>query len=236
MIRDIKQAKILIVEDEHHINRLIELVLISDGFFKIKKAFNGLDALKIIKEDMPDLILLDVMLPDLDGFELCKIIKSNSSMETIKVIMLTAKKMEEDILKGFESGAIDYISKPFSNKILLARIKAHLENMDIKSSIYSYENISLDPVKNTVTVEGVLIELTNFEFKILQTFMKNTGVVFSRSQLLSYLRGDGGYDISERAIDVQILNLRRKLGKFGSYIETIRGVGYKLKEIKNEKA
>ena len=129
---DIKCAKILIVEDEPQINRLIELVLISDGFYNIKKAFDGLEALDMIKADKPDLILLDIMLPEIDGYELCKKIKEDEYLKSIKVIMLTAKKMEEDVLEGFESGAIDYISKPFSNKILLARIKAHL------NSIYAY--------------------------------------------------------------------------------------------------
>ena len=126
MEQNINEAKILIVEDEPQINRLIELVLRSDGFYKIKKAFDGKEALEIIKSDLPDLILLDVMIPEIDGFELCKIIKENDDFKSIQVIMLTAKKMEEDILKGFENGAVDYISKPFSNKILLARIKAHL--------------------------------------------------------------------------------------------------------------
>ena len=226
-----KNAKILIVEDEEHINRLIELVLISDGYYRIKKAFDGQEAWKIITEYRPDLVLLDVMLPELDGFSLCKKIKENTETSSTQVIMLTAKKMEEDVLKGFENGAIDYISKPFSNKILLARIKAHLDLVDIKSSTLNYRNITIDDEKKIVTVDERPIELTNFEFKILLTFIQNTGIVFSRSKLLSFLRGDGGCDVSERAVDVQILNLRRKLGNAGSNIETIRGAGYKLKEI-----
>ena len=106
---NIKDAKILVVEDEEHINRLIELVLISDGYYKIRKAFDGMEALDLIKMDKPDLVLLDVMLPELDGFSLCKIIKEDNNFKSIQVIMLTAKKMEEDILKGFDNGAIDYI-------------------------------------------------------------------------------------------------------------------------------
>lgn len=225
---DVNDAKILIVEDEPQINRLIELVLLSDGFYNIKKSFDGLEALELIKASKPDLILLDVMLPSLDGFALCKKIKEDEYLKNIQVIMLTAKKMEEDILKGFESGAIDYISKPFSNKILLARVKAHLKNINL--SLQSYQNIKIDDVKKVVTIDDNEVELTRFEYKILKIFMSNTGIVFSRSQLLSYLRGDDGFDISERAIDVQILNLRRKLGEVGSNIETIRGVGYKLRE------
>ena len=206
-------------------------MLISDGYYRIKKAFDGQEAWKIITEYRPDLVLLDVMLPELDGFSLCKKIKENTETSSTQVIMLTAKKMEEDVLKGFENGAIDYISKPFSNKILLARIKAHLDLIDIKSSTLNYRNITIDDEKKIVTVDERPIELTNFEFKILWTFIQNTGIVFSRSKLLSFLRGDGGFDVSERAVDVQILNLRRKLGNAGSNIETIRGAGYKLKEI-----
>ena len=224
---DIFGAKILIVEDEPQINRLIELILLSDGFYNIKKSFDGAEALETIKSAKPDLILLDVMLPSLDGFSLCKKIKKDEYLKNIQVIMIKEKKMEEDIINGFESGAIDYISKPFSNKILLARVKAHLKNINFSS--YSYQNIKIDDAKKVVTIDNKEIELTNFEYKILKIFVSNVGVAFSRSQLLSYLRGDDGFDISERAIDVQILNLRRKLGNISSSIETIRGLGYRLK-------
>ncbi len=225
----IKDAKILIVEDEPQINRLIELVLQSDGYYNIKKSFDGAKALEIIKTNKPDLILLDIMLPSIDGFALCKLIKEDEYLKSIQVIMLTAKKMEKDILEGFESGAVDYISKPFSNKILLARVKAHLNNINFSSSVY--QNIKIDDIKKTVTIDNKELELTRFEYRILKILIANVGVVFSRSQLLSYLRGDDGFNVSERAMDVQILNLRRKLGNIGSNIETIRGVGYKLKEL-----
>ena len=223
-------AKILIIEDEPQINRLIELVLISGGYYRIRKAYDGKEALDIIKTNKPDLVLLDVMLPEIDGFELCKIIKQDSDLQSIQVIMLTARKMEEDILAGFENGAIDYISKPFSNKVLLARIKAHLENCGVNYSSKKYKNIILDNEKKTVKINEKIINLTRFEFKILYTLMSNIGIVFSRSSLLQNLRGDEGFEISERAIDVQIVNLRRKLGDSGKDIETIRGAGYRLKE------
>lgn len=230
MDKKITDAKILIVEDEPQINRLIELVLQSDGYYKIKKAFDGKEALDIINLSKPDLILLDVMLPEIDGFALCKLIKENNSLKSIPIIMLTAKKMEEDILKGFENGAIDYIAKPFSNKILLARIKAHLMNSDFTNDEKCYKNIALNNIKKSVKIYGKEIDLTKSEFIILELFMSNIGMVFSRSKLLSYLRGDDGFEISERAVDVQIVNLRRKLGEFGTCIETVRGMGYKLKE------
>ena len=184
----------------------------------------------MIKKEKPDLVLLDVMIPNIDGFELCRLIKEDEYLKTTQVIMLTAKKMEEDILKGFESGAIDYISKPFSNKVLLARIKAHLENSNIGSALNKYKNIELDDIKKTVKINDKIIELTNFEFKILKIFMSNTGAVFSRNRLLNYLWGDDGFNISQRAVDVQIVNLRKKLGDLGKNIKTIRGAGYKLEE------
>lgn len=231
MEKNIHNAKILIVEDEVQINRLIELVLQSDGFYKILKAFDGKEALNIIQNDKPDLILLDVMLPEIDGFSLCKLIKRDKNYNSVKIIMLTAKNLEIDILKGFELGAIDYITKPFSNKILLARVNSHLQNSDFSNNEKTYKDIILDEKCKTVKIKNEKIELTKFEFVILQIFISNVGVVFSRSQLLNFLRGDDGFDISERAIDVQIVNLRRKLGDSGSCIETVRGMGYKLKEV-----
>ncbi|CDE89022.1 TPA: DNA-binding response regulator [Candidatus Gastranaerophilales bacterium HUM_20] len=227
-----KDSKILIVEDEQHINRLIELVLLTDGYYKIRKAYDGEEALKLIKEDKPDLILMDVMIPEIDGFTLCKIIKDDDYLKSIQVIMLTAKKLEDDILNGFKTGAIDYITKPFSNKILLARINAHLEN--VNSDIKLYKDVVLDEKSFAVKVNNKAVELTHFEFKLIKLFISNAGKVFSRSALLQYLRGDEGFDVSERAIDVQILNLRRKLGSLGENIKTVRGFGYKLKGLNDE--
>lgn len=227
-----KDSKILIVEDEQHINRLIELVLLTDGYYKIRKAYDGEEALKLIKEDKPDLILMDVMIPEIDGFTLCKIIKNDDYLKSIQVIMLTAKKLEDDILNGFKTGAIDYITKPFSNKILLARINAHLEN--VNSDIKLYKDVVLDEKSFAVKVNNKAVELTHFEFKLIKLFISNAGKVFSRSALLQYLRGDEGFDVSERAIDVQILNLRRKLGSLGENIKTVRGFGYKLRGLNDE--
>lgn len=223
-----KDAKILIVEDEPHINRLIELVLISGGYYKIRKAYDGQEALDLINQDKPDLILMDVMIPEINGLALCKIIKGNPVLKSIQVIMLTAKKLEEDVLSGFESGAVNYITKPFRNKILLARINAHLNNSGVQQ-VQTYKDLELDNERLVVKLCGETINLTHFEFKILELFLNNIDKVFSRSQLLLYLRGNDGFDVSERAVDVQILNLRRKLGDFGQNIETVRGFGYKLR-------
>lgn len=175
---------------------------------------------------------MDVMIPEIDGFTLCKIIKDDDYLKSIQVIMLTAKKLEDDILNGFKTGAIDYITKPFSNKILLARINAHLEN--VNSDIKLYKDVVLDEKSFAVKVNNKAVELTHFEFKLIKLFISNAGKVFSRSALLQYLRGDEGFDVSERAIDVQILNLRRKLGSLGENIKTVRGLGYKLKGLNDE--
>lgn len=223
-------AKILIVEDEEYINRLIELMLISAGYHSIEKAFDGKEALKKFYNIEPDLVLLDVMLPEIDGLEVCNEIKSNPKYQPTPIIMLTAKKMEEDVLKGFESGAVDYVTKPFSNKILLARIKAHLTANEIGKS-KKYANLVVDELKHEIRHGEKILNLTHFEYEILTLFISNVGRVFSRSKLLEHLRGVDGFEVSERAVDVQILNIRRKLGTLGENIETVRGVGYKLKEL-----
>ena len=199
---DNMNAKILVVEDEEQINRLIELVLQSGGYRNILKAFDGKQALDIIKKDTPDLILLDVMLPKIDGLTLCKKIKEDLGLKDLPVIMLTAKKLEDDILKGFESGAIDYVTKPFNNKILLARINAQLQNKVI-NKLQKYKNFIIDKDKHLAKLDSKEINLTNFELEIMQLFISNQGRVFSRAQLLSHLRGADGFEVSERAMDVQ---------------------------------
>lgn len=213
------KAKILIVEDEPQINRLIELILQSEGYYNILKSYDGQSAFKIIEKEKPDLILLDVMIPEIDGFSLCKMIKEIPDFSSIQIIMLTARKMEEDILQGFENGAIDYISKPFNNKILLARIKAHLKNTELTSYIQIYQNIELNNKKKIAKIDDKEVNLTKFEYILLQKFISNPGIVFSRTQLLSYLRGDDGFNISERAIDFQIVNLRKNLGFMGHQLK-----------------
>ena len=223
--------RVLIVEDDPMVAMInSQFVKKVDGFEVAGMCRNGLEAIDFLGENDVDLILLDVMIPELDGYSLCKIIKNDEVYKDTKVIMITAKKMEDDILEGFRSGAIDYITKPFSNKILLARIKAHLESLNSIGGIKKYKDIIIDTDKMIVKLKDKEIELTNFEYKILDTFISNIGIVFSRSSLLSILRGDEGFNISERAVDVQIVNLRRKLKQRGQDIETIRGSGYRLKE------
>ena len=227
---NIKDAKILVVEDEEHINRLIELVLISDGYYKIRKAFDGMEALDLIKMDKPDLVLLDVMLPELDGFSLCKIIKEDNNFKSIQVIMLTAKKMEEDILKGFDNGAIDYISKPFSLREVIARVKAVLrrtvttETERVPERL-TYQSLVIDITKKKVSIDDEEVPLTKKEFEILLLLVQNKGRVFSREDILARIWSDEVY-VLDRTIDVNITRLRKKIGVYGKCIVTRLGYGY----------
>lgn len=229
----IKNSRILIVEDEQSISDLIQMVLESDGFENVRICPDGINALNLMEQWVPDIVLLDVMLPGIDGFGVCQKIKSNPILNNVKVIMLTARKMEEDVLKGFEQGAIDYITKPFSNKILLARIKAQLSSVkleDVKQDEFKYKDFYMNCITQVAKLAGEVVNLTYSEFEIMKLLVQNVGRVYSRSQLLNVLRGDDGFDVAERAIDVQIVNLRKKLGSFGANIVTVRGVGYKLDE------
>ena len=223
--------KILIVDDEIDICELIELNLCSNGFKNIKIANDSKCALEIANTWLPDLILLDLMLPEIDGMEVCRILKSQDLTKNIPIIMLTAKGNEFDIVNGFECGANDYVTKPYSNKVLIARIKAQLRSYDKQENNLSYKDLTLNLETHTVHLGTKEIDLTFSEFEILRAFVKHVGRVYSRSELISMLRGDDGFDITERAIDVQIVNLRKKLAEFGENIETVRGVGYKLIEL-----
>lgn len=219
--------KILIVDDETDICDLIELNLLSNGFDSVKSVHDGKQALEAAMEWKPDLILLDLMLPLVDGFEVCSKLRENPETKHIPVIMLTAKSSELDIVKGLELGANDYITKPFSNKILIARIKAQLRTAET-INIIEYKNLVINLDEHTVKLCGMNLDLTYSEFEIISAFAKHPGRVYTRAELISMLRGNDGFDIAERAIDVQIVNLRRKLGKSGNYIETVRGIGYRF--------
>lgn len=220
--------KILIVDDENDICELIEMCLHSNGFKNTRITNDGKTALIIAEKWLPDLILLDVMLPIMSGKEVCKALKNNEITENIPIIMLTAKSSEHDIIEGLDIGANDYITKPFSNKILVARIKALLRTVK-EFGMIKFRGIQIDLNKRIVTIDSKIINLTFSEFEILKTLTKYPERVYSRSELISIIRGEAGYDITERVIDFQIVNLRKKLGDYGSYIETVRGVGYKLR-------
>ncbi len=222
--------KILIVDDEEDLQELISYNLIRDGF-KVVCSGSGEDALKKAVSGNFDLILLDLMLPGIDGLEVAKILKKKAGTEHIPIIMLTAKGEESDIVTGLEIGADDYIAKPFSLRILVARVRAVLRRKEKiradSSSVLKIHEIVIDSGRREVKAEGNPIDLTFTEFQLLGFLAANPGWVFTRNQIVDAVRGEG-YAVTDRSVDVQIVGLRRKLGIFGSYIETVRGVGYRF--------
>lgn len=224
--------KILIIEDEKDILELIAFNLECTGY-TVFKASNGEDGLAAVKKELPDLILLDLMMPGIDGFDVCRTLKSDKSTKNIPIIMLTAKGEDSDIVSGLELGAEDYVTKPFSPKILIARIRTILrrssETPEVGEKLV-VSGIHMDISRHSVSIDSESVELSSTEFDILKTLMHSPGWVFSRNQIIDAVKGSN-YPVTERSVDVQILGLRKKLGIKGTYIETVRGVGYRLKEV-----
>lgn len=220
---------VAVVDDEPDIKELISINLAKSGF-KVKAFDDAAGLFKYLKTNKPDLFILDLMLPDADGFEICKFLKKDDKFSNIPIIMLTARTDEMDKVLGLEIGADDYVTKPFSPRELTARIKAVLRREDkiTKSTKLNVGDIlSIDLQKYDVSVEGNRVELTSTEFKILKLLTERKGWVYSREQILDYL-GSHDKGILDRTIDVHIKNLREKLGSAGKFIKNIRGVGYKL--------
>ena len=227
--------KILVVDDEKDILDLVEYNLRQEGY-KVTCVLTGEEALESVRAKKPDLILLDLMLPGVDGFEVCNLLKRDEQTRDIPVVMLTAKGEDIDVVTGLELGADDYIIKPFSPRILIARIRAVLRKTKTeaatsndKDEILSRHDIQIDPRRHHVTVKGEAVDLTYSEFKLLKLLAERPGWVYSRYQIVDALRGED-YPVTERSVDVQIVGLRKKLGSSGKYIQTVRGVGYRLKE------
>ena len=220
---------IAVVDDEEDIRELISINLERNGF--VSKEFGDAKGLfRFLKKGVPALIILDVMLPDMDGFEICKQLKKDDKYSRIPLIMLTAKADESDKIVGLEIGADDYVTKPFSVKELITRVKVVLRRNESKISNKSIEItgvMKIFPDNYSVEADGENIELTTTEFKILHLLASNKGKVFSRDRLLDHLWGDEKI-VVDRTIDVHVRHLREKLGKAGSFIKNIRGVGYKL--------
>jgi two-component system phosphate regulon response regulator PhoB len=223
---------ILVIEDEENILELITYNLQKDGF-QVTGAMSGEEGIEESMGQLPDLILLDIMLPGLSGLEVCKKLKSNKKTEHIPIIILTAKGEEADIVAGLEMGSDDYIVKPFSPKILIARIKAVLRRTPVsavnENAPVAIYGLSIHPGRHEVIMDGKSIELTYTEFKVLHFLAGRPGWVFTRYQIVENVRGDN-YPVTDRSVDVLIVGLRKKLGNYGHYIETVRGVGYRFKE------
>jgi two-component system alkaline phosphatase synthesis response regulator PhoP len=228
-----QKETIFVVEDEEDILELIRYNLAKEGY-TVLGAASGEEAIRLVSRDIPDLIVLDLMLPGLDGLDVCKEIKNNPATSRIPIVMLTAKGEESDIVLGLELGADDYITKPFSPKILLARIKAVLRRIKVAESIKSkaaihFSGLTINPNRHQVKVDGEPIELTATEFRILHFLARKPGWVFTRAQIVDAVRGED-YPVTDRTIDVHIVSLRRKLGDRGNVISTVRGVGYRFRE------
>ena len=222
---------VAIVDDEEDIVNLVSHHVKREGY-KVKEFHNGRDFLLFLESIVPDLVILDIMLPGIDGLEICRMLKNRSRTSSIPIIMLTAKASEADVVVGLEIGADDYIVKPFSPREMVARVKSLLRRVNTKEAKepkLEIGPISLNSERYEVTVNGKRIDLTTTEFKILEVLIEKRGSVFTRDQLLKKKRlwGDDKL-VYDRTIDVHIKNLREKLGKAGNMIKTIRGIGYKL--------
>ncbi len=224
--------EILVVDDEEDLLELLRYNLMKEGY-RVECVGTGEDALKAARRQPPDLIVLDLMLPAVDGLEVCRRLKADSKTRDVPIIMLTAKSEESDMVAGLERGADDYIAKPFSPRVLNARIKALLrrkeaqQQSELETTIDVHE-LSIHPGRHEVTLAGAPVELTYTEFALLQFLAKRPGWAFTRTQIVDAVKGED-YPVTERSVDVQVAGLRKKLGAFGSYIETVRGVGYRFR-------
>ncbi len=224
--------RLLVIEDDEDIQILIKHNLIREGF-KVTTVGNGLDGINKIRQETFDCILLDLMLPGVDGLEICRQLKKDPNTQHIPVIMVTAKGEESDIVAGLELGADDYIVKPFSPRILVARVRSILRRKNQQSydnaSTINTKDIEIYPGRHEVICKGNKVELTHTEFQVLQLLASHPGWVFTRNKIIDNVRNDN-YPVTDRSVDVVIAGLRRKLGDTGSLIETVRGVGYRFAE------
>lgn len=225
------KAKVLIVDDEEDILELLRFNLTREGY-AVVDARNGNDALRAVREAQPDAVILDIMLPGRDGLDVCRALKSHAESVNIPVIMLTAKGEEVDIVTGLEIGADDYLSKPFSPRVLLARLKAVLrrgQTQEISGDVADFGELQIFHEQHVVKVEGKPVEFTATEFKILTMLVRRPGWVFSREQIVDEVAG-GHSDVTSRTVDVHVVSMRRKLGTSGALVETVRGVGYRFRD------
>jgi len=225
---------VLIIEDEEDLREIMVYNFKREGYdvISVESGENGLAS---AKNDHPDIILLDLMLPKMSGLDVCRELKQDGVTKKIPIIMVSAKGEEADIVCGLELGADDYVTKPYSPRVLLARVRAllrrcesHSPTLDDKDDLV-IDGLHINKNKHKVSVDGKTVELTKSEFSLLFFLASNRGWVFTRFQIVNAIRGER-YVVTERAIDVQIVGLRKKIGTHGHLIETIRGIGYKFKD------
>ena len=227
-----QKETILVVDDEEDILELVRFNLSREGY-SVVCAASGEDAWRNLKDGQFDLLVVDLMLPGIDGLELTRRVKNDSRTHHIPVVMLTAKGEEVDIVTGLELGADDYVTKPFSPRVLLARIRAvfrrHAAVVLPENEMIRIHGLSIDPGRRTLQLDGRSVDLTYTEFQVLTLLARRPGWVFTRTQIVDAVRG-GDYPVTDRSVDVQIVGLRKKLGVSGRLIETVRGVGYRFRE------
>lgn len=224
-------ASILLIDDEPDLVSLVKFNLEREGW-KVRAATDGGTGYEQARRDLPDLILLDLMLPGIDGLEVCRRLRAEPRTARIPIIMLTAKGGESDRVVGLEMGADDYVAKPFSTRELVARVKALLRRAapaEDDAGAVAVGEIQLDPGRHEVLVKGRAVSLTATEFRLLQALMRRPGQVFSRDRLIDGAIGEDAH-VVDRTIDVHVTSLRRKLGRAGATIETVRGVGYRIQD------
>jgi two-component system alkaline phosphatase synthesis response regulator PhoP len=223
---------ILVIEDEPDIRDLLEFHLKKEGY-KVLTSNDGEKGLKTARRENPNLIILDLLLPGIKGLDVCRVLKNDVNTSKINIIMVTALGQEENIVKGLETGADDYVSKPFNMSILLARISAVLRR-NTTNAISEHDNVQINEIKIIPRLREVtagqkkITDLTFTEFQILHLLATHPGWVFTRYQIIDKIRGDN-YPVTDRSVDFQIVGLRKKLGDHGKLIETIRGVGYRFR-------
>jgi len=226
------KERILVVDDEEDILELVKYNLEKEGY-RVTGALSGEEALKKARSNEFDLILLDLMLPGIDGLDVAKSLKNEQHTRDIPLVMLTAKGEEADVVTGLELGADDYVTKPFSPRVLIARVRAALRRRNRKpddnSAVIQIHDLEIHPGRRSVLADGKPVDLTFTEFQVLYLLARRPGWVFTRSQIVDAVRGSD-YPVTDRSVDVQIVGLRKKLESKGNYIETVRGVGYRFKE------
>jgi len=224
--------EILVVDDEEDILKLLEYNLSKEGY-KVTCVASGEEALSRASQLQPNIIILDLMLPGVDGLEVCKKLKIDGKTGQIPIVMLTAKGEDADIVAGLELGADDYITKPFSPRVLIARIRNALRRGKKKTpeenNAIKIHDIVINPERHEVLIKGKRVELTATEFALLSFLARRPGWVFTRNQIIDAVKGTD-YAVTDRSVDVQIVGLRKKLGAAGKYIETVHGVGYRFME------
>ena len=223
---------ILVVDDEEDILNLVKYNLAKDGF-RVTCVSSGEEAIRAAKAKLPDLVVLDLMLPGADGFTVARALKGDAKTARIPIIFLSARGEEADVVAGLELGAEDYVTKPFSPRVLVAKVRTvlrrNVESLPAEEAPIRIHDLVITPGRHEVLARGESVELTNTEFRLLHFLARRPGWVFTRNQIINAVRGED-CPVTDRSVDVHIVGLRKKLGECGKYIETIRGVGYRFEE------